>query len=97
MSSRGTTPTRAVARPKTAGDLDDAIERAQQALLDLQAPDGHWVGEAEANTTITSEYLLFCHLIERVDREREGKMVHYLRGEQLADGGFGRLGLCAVR
>jgi squalene-hopene/tetraprenyl-beta-curcumene cyclase len=88
MSSRGTTPIRAVARPESAGDLDDAIERAQQALLDLQAPDGHWVGEAEANTTITSEYLLFCHLIERVDREREAKMVHYLRGQQLADGGF---------
>ena len=44
-----------------------------------QAPDGHWVGELEANTTITSEYLLFCHLTDRVDRERERKIVAYLR------------------
>ena len=71
-----------------ATQVDSAIERAQEALLRSQAPDGHWVGELEANTTITSEYLLFCHLTGRVDRERERKMVNYLRREQLPDGGF---------
>ncbi|HUG37736.1 MAG TPA: squalene--hopene cyclase, partial [Candidatus Limnocylindrales bacterium] len=70
-------------------DLDGAIERARRALLEVQADDGHWVGEAEANTTITSEYLLFSHLVERVDRERERKMARYLRDQQLADGGWG--------
>src|SRR5580765_5492181 len=68
--------------------VDSAIERAQSSLLAAQGPDGHWVGELEANTTITSEYLLFCHLTGRVDREREGKIVEYLRREQLPDGGF---------
>jgi squalene-hopene/tetraprenyl-beta-curcumene cyclase len=68
--------------------VDTAIERAQQFLLSTQAPDGHWVGELEADSTITSEYLLFCHLTDRVDRERERKMVTYLRGEQLPDGGW---------
>jgi squalene-hopene/tetraprenyl-beta-curcumene cyclase len=68
--------------------VDSAIERAQSNLLSCQAPDGHWVGELEANTTITSEYLLFCHLVDRVDREREQKMVAYLRRQQLPDGGF---------
>src|SRR4026208_991584 len=68
--------------------VDSAIERAQASLLAAQGPDGHWVGELEANTTITSEYLLFCHLTGRVDREREGKIVAYLRREQLPDGGF---------
>src|SRR5512134_3014676 len=69
-------------------DLDAAIERAQDVLLRSQAPDGHWVGELEADSTITSEYLLFCHLIGRVDRDRERKMVHYLREQQRPDGGF---------
>jgi squalene-hopene/tetraprenyl-beta-curcumene cyclase len=69
-------------------DIDSAIAEAQRFLLSCQAPDGHWVGELEANTTITSEYLLFCHLTERVDRDREGKMVTYLRRQQLPDGGF---------
>ena len=72
----------------TARALDRAVERARDALLSLQAPDGHWVGEAEANSTITSEYLLFCHLIDRVDHEREQKMVDYFRRQQLPDGGF---------
>ena len=49
--------------------LQDAIGRAQAHLLGQQAPDGHWVGQLEANTTITSEYLLLCHLIDRGNRE----------------------------
>jgi squalene-hopene/tetraprenyl-beta-curcumene cyclase len=69
-------------------EVDLAISRARDVLLATQAPDGHWVGEAEANSTITSEYLLFCHLLDRVDREREAKMVRYLRERQLADGGY---------
>ncbi len=68
--------------------VDSMIERAQSALLSAQAPDGHWVGQLEANSTITSEYLLFCHLTDRVDRDREPKIVDYLRREQLPDGGF---------
>ena len=69
-------------------DLQDAIVRAQAHLLGQQAPDGHWVGQLEANTTITSEYLLLCHLIERVNRERESRSVRYLKRQQLPDGGF---------
>jgi squalene-hopene/tetraprenyl-beta-curcumene cyclase len=70
-------------------ELDAGIVRAQEALLAAQAPDGHWVGELEADSTITSEYLLFCHLLDRVDTERETKMVRSLRARQLADGGWG--------
>jgi squalene-hopene/tetraprenyl-beta-curcumene cyclase len=76
------------ARARVVTAVDSAIEGAQRALLAAQAPDGHWVGELEANSTITSEYLLFCHLTDRVDREREAKIVDYLRREQLPNGGF---------
>src|SRR5262245_56917449 len=68
--------------------LHEAISRAQAHLLSRQAPDGHWAGELEADTTITSEYLLLCHLIDRVDPERERKAVRYLRRRQREDGGF---------
>ena len=68
--------------------LDSAISRAQAFLLGAQAVDGHWVGEIEANTTITSEYLLLCHLIDRVNKERERKAVRYFRSRQRANGGF---------
>lgn len=68
--------------------LDSAIARAQAHILACQAADGHWVGELEADTTITSEYLLLCHLIDRVNRERERKAVRYFRRRQRPDGGF---------
>src|SRR5207237_1658537 len=55
--------------------LTDAIARAQEYLLAHQAPEGHWVGELEADTTITSEYLLLGHLIARVDLHKEAKAV----------------------
>jgi len=59
----------------TAASIDTAIERAHRLLLRTQEPDGHWVGELEADSTISSEYLLFCHILDRVDREREAKIV----------------------
>src|SRR2546427_9922854 len=68
--------------------LTEAIARAQARLLSLQAPDGHWVGELEADTTITAEYLLLGHLIDRVNRRREQKAVQYLRRRQRDDGGL---------
>jgi len=68
--------------------VDSAIERAQRYLLQHQHPDGHWVGELEADTTITSEYLLFSHLIDRAHPERDRRVVRYLRRQQLPDGGF---------
>ena len=68
--------------------LDNAIARAQTHLLSRQAADGHWVGELEADTTITSEYLLLCHLIDRVNRDHERRAVNYLRRRQMPGGGF---------
>jgi len=68
--------------------LHDAIARAQAHLLAVQAPDGHWIGELEADTTITAEQLLLCHLLDRVNVERQRKAVRYLRRRQRPDGGF---------
>ena len=69
--------------------VDRAIQKAQAFLLSAaQPPDDHWVGELEADSTITSEYLLLCHLLDQVDRERERKAVRYLRAGQLPDGGW---------
>jgi squalene-hopene/tetraprenyl-beta-curcumene cyclase len=69
-------------------EVDAAIERAQRVLLAAQADDGHWLGQLEADATITSEYLLFHHQIDRVDPAREAKMVRYLRERQRSDGGW---------
>ena len=42
--------------------VDGALQRSQDRLLRLQSPAGFWLGELEADSTITSEYLLFRHL-----------------------------------
>jgi squalene-hopene/tetraprenyl-beta-curcumene cyclase len=68
--------------------LNEAISQAQDYLVRHQMANGHWVGELEADTTITAEYLLLCHLIDRVNREQERKAVRYLRRRQCPDGGW---------
>ncbi len=68
--------------------LSQAIRRSQDYILSQQLPEGYWVGELEANTTLTSEYLLFRRLLGLVDTKREQKCVRYLLSQQQADGGW---------
>jgi len=72
-----------------ASRIDAAVRRSQDHLLRLQAPAGYWVGELEADVTITSEYLLLRHLLGTVDRGLERKAVAYLRERQAPDGSWG--------
>jgi len=69
--------------------LDDAVRRSQAWFLSRQhATEGYWVAELEADTTLTSEYLMLRRFLDRVDPERERKAVRYLRATQLPDGGW---------
>lgn len=69
--------------------LDDAVRRSQAWFLSRQhESEGYWVAELEADTTLTSEYVLLRRFLDRVDPERERKAVCYLRARQLPDGGW---------
>ena len=72
--------------------VDGALRRSQDHLLGLQVPAGYWLGELEADTTITSEYLLLRHLLGTPDPELERKGVAYLRERQGADGSWTNAG-----
>lgn len=69
--------------------IEDAIRRSQGWFIARQHPsEGYWVAELEADTTLTSEYLMLRRFLDRVDPERERKAVRYLRSAQLPDGGW---------
>jgi len=68
--------------------VDAALQRSQDHLLGLQAPAGFWLGELEADTTITSEYLLLRHLLGTPDRDLERRALPYLRDRQGSDGSW---------
>ncbi len=68
--------------------VDVAIHRGQRHLLDLQDPAGFWLGELEADVTLTSEYLLLRHLLGTPDPALEAKAVRYIRERQSADGSW---------
>lgn len=68
--------------------LRDAIERGVDYLLSLQADEGYWVGELQADTTLESDYILYLHILGRMDPVRVSKLANYIRRRQLSDGGW---------
>src|SRR4051794_41978651 len=70
-----------------AGDLADAIRRAQENLLRQQHPDGHWCGELLVDSTLCSDYVLFMHWLGEVDDALQQRCVRHILKRQLPDGG----------
>src|SRR5712672_905987 len=69
--------------------LEASIASATSALLQYRRPDGHWVFELEADSTIPAEYVLLRHYLgEPVDAVLEAKIANYLRRVQGAHGGW---------
>lgn len=72
--------------------LDAAISRARDALLALQADDGHWCFELEADCTIPAEYILMMHFMDEIDTVLEQRIARFLRAQQVLDGADGAHG-----
>src|SRR3954463_9776936 len=69
--------------------LEASIGSATRALLKSRQPDGHWVFELEADSTIPAEYVLLGrYLGEPVNASLEAKIASYLRRMQGAHGGW---------
>ena len=65
--------------------LDQAIDRARQALIARQRVDGHWCFEFETDCTISSEYILMMHFIDEIDDVLQEKLARYIRLKQRLD------------
>jgi len=72
----------------SARTLDAAIAEVSEALTALQAADGHWVFELEADATIPAEYILLNHYLDEIEPELEAAIARYIRSRQNADGGW---------
>lgn len=68
--------------------IDQSIQNAEQALLDLQNPEGYWQFQLESDCSISVEYVLMMHFTGEVDELLQYKMAAYLRRQQADDGGF---------
>jgi squalene-hopene/tetraprenyl-beta-curcumene cyclase len=78
-----------VARDALAQAVDASVARGAGALRRLQAADGHWVFELEADATIPAEYILLRqYLGEPDDLDLERKIGVYLRRIQADHGGW---------
>jgi squalene-hopene/tetraprenyl-beta-curcumene cyclase len=64
------------------------IAGSRDGLLEGQRPDGHWVFEFEADTTISSEYILLQHFLGTINPALEARIANYLRSKQQNDGGW---------
>ncbi len=69
--------------------LESAIHKGERWLLGRQnVKEGYWVEELEADTTLTSEYIMLRRFLGQVDTDRERKAVRYLLHTQMEDGGW---------
>ncbi len=66
--------------------LDRAIEAGTGRLLELQHPDGWWVGELESNATMIAEHLFWLHFLGLRDRETDRKLANELLARRRDDG-----------
>ena len=74
--------------PAVAESLLDAIDRGVSHLLSLQASEGYWLGELEADTTLESDYIFYLNVIGKAHPGRIAKLANYVRRRQLEDGGW---------
>ncbi len=68
--------------------VEKAVENGANYLLSVQAEEGYWLGELEADTTLESDYIYYLHVLGKAEPERISKLANYVRQRQLADGGW---------
>src|SRR6476620_12006085 len=66
--------------------LDQAIDRGTRRLLELQRPDGYWVGELESNVTMTAQHLFWHHFLGLRTPELDRKIANELLARRRDDG-----------
>ena len=69
-------------------ELEDAVERSTQWLLDRQQDEGYWVAEFEADSTLESYFILLKSFLGMRDDPKIPKYSRRLRSLMLPGGGW---------
>src|SRR2546427_13014951 len=75
-----------LAPERTLEELDRTLVRAADRLLELQHPDGWWVGELESNATMIAQHLFWHHFLGLRTPELDRKIANELLARQRDDG-----------
>jgi squalene-hopene/tetraprenyl-beta-curcumene cyclase len=67
-------------------DLDTTIDAGVARLLELQHPDGWWVGELESNASMVAEHLFWLHYLGLRDPDTDRKLANELLARRRDDG-----------
>jgi len=68
--------------------IETAVKNGADYLLSVQAEEGYWHGELEADTTLESDYIYYLHVLGKAEPARIAKLANYVRQKQMADGGW---------
>src|SRR5215475_1106546 len=71
-----------------AQQVETAVKNGTEYLLSVQAEEGYWHGELEADTTLESDYIYYLFVLGKDDPARIEKLANYVRQRQLPDGGW---------
>lgn len=74
--------------PELLRRVESVLSDSLLSFLKHQRPDGHWVFELEADTTITSEYIMLNHFLDLREPELESELAHYIQSRQQQCGGW---------
>ena len=69
-------------------DIDSVIAEAAHGLKAMQAADGSWCFDLEADATIPAEFIMLEHFLDDIDEALEARQVRYLRETQADHGGW---------
>ncbi len=88
VSSRSATVQAADYVPSPPAGTDDALARAREQLLSVQAPDGHWRGLLATNVTMDAEDLLLREFLGIGTDVRRRRSAAWIRSDQAQDGSW---------
>ncbi len=69
--------------------LEKTIRKTQEYLIKAQNPRGYWVGELEADASVSAGYIPVMYFMTgKVDSTKQAKVINYVKSKQNPDGSW---------